>query len=1654
MSLTADEFLADVAAVYTEDQSNGSFGSGRLIAPGLILTSGHVVDYPTREASSHVGWNVSLLRNRARDGAWVTSAYKAQLVWRGRGELDLALLRVTGEIQIKPVLTPIFASYEWLEPITAVDVAGFPQARWCTTKGTVGDYSVRGVLRIANQLGPYFLSVPEADKPNDPRGWLGMSGAAACRVGSDDKLYLFGAVQQVPANFSGGQLEVTRLSNCFDDADFRDCLRIASDTEPRLVPYIIRQNRLDLGIARIFQSRTRAFADEYLASEIGLVPFGGRATEFSRLNNWLLDPNSPPRMLVTAPAGRGKSALLVQWIRILQCDSTFGRNGWQLAFMPISIRVGTNRPEVFYEGLARRLAEITGESLPNEAIRYADGFRYAVRDLLDRIGNSDIRVIVIIDGVDEALQGSFDPAVLPTIMPTNLRVLLSARWQVGDSNSSGWLKRLGWDRGVKVESFELDRLSANGIADVLAKLGAPIDLVARERDFVDRLVVLTEGEPLLVRYFAEDLWQLTSKGARISRADLDLLKPGFGSFFERWFERQEELWRQEDAGIDRNEVDRVLVVLAFAAGPLEEADLLALMRHIHGASGFIAADRLLEPLRRFVFGNGKKGSGYVLSHPKIGRYLQEERFAGRAEDMHRRFAAWGLGHLGDLNVDRVPVERASSYALQFLPQHLEEAGSSAEDFMLLVSDGWRRAWEQLEGGPRGFASGVRAALSAQRRKDAIQTLGSQWRCAIALSSIRTLGNMPGELALAAVQHGVMTVRQAAYLAEIKRPSQESVSLLARLAVISRESDLLSSELASLALSTTQTARDQEQASLLSTAIDVFFDFDRGLAVDRRHDLLDDALARANNIDNPFWSSLALAKLARHLPSEQRHPAVGERLRFVKKIDLDDGSWRHMVELAPYLAPGQISEALTSVKTIGSWHFRSHVLSALAPFLSPKQLVEALDSFSALVDKHNRKGAADKLANDLGLDEDVETWIFSDQSHSSTLAALAPHLAPELLHKAIATAKAIDDPASKTRALGALAPYLNLEQRHDVLCDALASATAISQESARAYAIAALAPHLAPEQVHEAIVTVKAIGHPASKTTALAALARYLNLEQRNDVLCDALVSANAIREEEFRSFSLATLAPLLAPEKVFKAFTSTLAIRAAYPRSEALAALAPFLAPEHLSEALASAREIKNEGPRSRALASLAPYLTREQLIDTLALVRTISDGNDRLSALSALARFLEPATRHDFLSWRHISVIDIGEPDARSSVLARLAPYLIPKDLGEMLASVRAIEDECNRSFALAMLAPQIAVEQRGDVLSESLGLAHDIRDGTYRAKVLGVLAPQLTLMQLGEALALAKAIPNTHSRSNALAALAPHLSSEHLAEALASAEAIPATTSRANALAGLAPFLAPKQLDRALASARIIGDERDRSIALAALAPHFAPGQRHDLLSEALTTVEGIAKKRPRSSILAQLAPHLSPEQLGCALAHVKAIGDEIDRSHALAALAPYLATEQRNEAVSEALIAVKAARSESSRSNIITALAPLLSPVHFDETLASARGIVNAWARSSALAALALQLAPSAKHEIFVEALVSAKAIDDVDFRASALMRLVDCVPSTVRFATLVALIDTVSIISRAGALSAVAAAAHSTFELGGQAAIIELWRAINDVGHWYP
>jgi len=85
-----------------------------------------------------------------------------------------------------------------------------------------------------------------------------------------------------------------------------------------------------------FRIRVRDFLTHYAEETSQLPSFLGRALEMKHLSAWLDDPASQ-RLLISSPAGRGKSALITHWLRGWQA-------GFEIVFMPISMRFG---PTIF-----------------------------------------------------------------------------------------------------------------------------------------------------------------------------------------------------------------------------------------------------------------------------------------------------------------------------------------------------------------------------------------------------------------------------------------------------------------------------------------------------------------------------------------------------------------------------------------------------------------------------------------------------------------------------------------------------------------------------------------------------------------------------------------------------------------------------------------------------------------------------------------------------------------------------------------------------------------------------------------------------------------------------------------------------------------------------------------------------------------------------------------------------------------------------------------------------------------------------------------------------------------------------------------------------------------------------------------------------------
>jgi hypothetical protein len=838
---------------------------------------------------------------------------------------------------------------------------------------------------------------------------------------------------------------------------------------------------------------TKNFLNEYLVSETGEVPFGGRDGELKHLDNWLFNARAASRMLVAAPSGRGKSALLVNWMESLRHQPQFAEEGWQLAFMPISIHAETNRPSIFYGGLAQRLAEIFGERIAPNITLNVEALKQFIQDRLEAASSGRRRLLVVLDGLDEALQGSFDPSIIPPRLPSHVRIVVSARWQVGDVDSTGWLRKLGWDRRVRAEQLTLERLSSEAITDVLLKLGVPTDLLGRQRPIVDRLCKLAEGEPILVRYYAEDLWGRGPRRARITISDLESLKPGFGSYFERWLSDQERLWAEEKQTIDRRDVDRALSILAFALGPLESRDLLDLVTEIHQTSDFLSEHHLLQPLRRFVIGNGKAGSGYVLSHPKIAEYLQRQRFSGRSVVLQKGFVTWGQKLLRKLNHDELDPQDASPYALQFLHAHFNNVGLSARERMELVENGWRRAWLNFEKGENGFANDVLYTWRALQRDGALANLELQWRCTLVLASIRSLGrNVAPELLEQAVAKRVLTIDQAEYIAGLMVLAPGCYAF-ARFAVQSR-SDAIRSD------------------SLIGKAMK--------LALDPQIPVI--------NISNP------MEKFARGIDSDRNEPERAEIICNLLDILLPPAAGLRKRQKA------RIASCIEgSLLAIPDMESKCKIVSRIAPHLPSTQKNKLLAAtLQEALSLEYRGPQLVEMSSDAGL----VAYIGSSAENSrrcNALTALAPHLPSRkkktVLADAVLTALSIQDSTLRAEVIVQLAPHLS----PDLASSLLPRASSFHNQAAAI--ITALIPRLSGRDLLKA---AKATVFIRDEEIQIAVLAEFLNRKpfDRERLLKLLVTRAKAIANLEKRAGAIAQIALRLPSPRGKKLLLESLSI--------------------------------------------------------------------------------------------------------------------------------------------------------------------------------------------------------------------------------------------------------------------------------------------------------------------------------------------------------------------------------------------------------------------------------------------------------------------------------------------------------------------------------
>jgi hypothetical protein len=586
-------------------------GSGYLVTDTLVLTAGHVVA-PATGGACQV--------RPLGEADW----RQARVVWRAES-CDAALLQLEGVDGQSPQAGRARLgrlATGWRVPCRAL---GFPLAQ-----ARPGSHaSIRDTEEITGELAPLTLvkggqltihvsgSVPLPGAAGQS-SWAGMSGAALF-----SGPLLVGVVTVDPARFGSDRLEAVPVTQMAAEPSFRALLLEEAGQE--FVLEKVEDVMSDALKLRLWSLLSRH------------APFGGRDAELARLDAFLAERSSG-YMFVTGPSGFGKTALLAQWLSLLEAQIEDHRF---VAYTFMNRLDGLAEEDFTLRNLCQQLASFHGEHGPLPASTAEVHVRYLRLLTAPAAGK---RLVVILDGLDEASEWTPGSDLFPHNLPAGVMVVFSAR-QIAEQD---WLKALELP-AAGVETLHLTTLGLAEIGGLLTAAGDAVPSWARQQVAVDAMHRVSGGDPIYLRFLVEDL-----RDGRISSvADLRKQPDKLTGYFDTW-------WSQVSGSASEQRVKDLLGYLLVSRGPLNRDELTGISGD-DDLDGF-SFESALEPVRRFVIGDAE--AGYALSHPRFQAYLGDTRVK---ETDRKPYREQLLAFCADWRTNQ------SRYALTYYIRHLAEA---------------------------------------------------------------------------------------------------------------------------------------------------------------------------------------------------------------------------------------------------------------------------------------------------------------------------------------------------------------------------------------------------------------------------------------------------------------------------------------------------------------------------------------------------------------------------------------------------------------------------------------------------------------------------------------------------------------------------------------------------------------------------------------------------------------------------------------------------------------------------------------------------------------------------------------------------------------------------------------------------------------------
>lgn len=387
-----------------------------------------------------------------------------------------------------------------------------------------------------------------------------------------------------------------------------------------------------------------------VVAEHAARPLVGRDADLVRLDALVdaaFDGESGGRVLLTAGAGSGKTALLAHWVDRLRWRTRSMRGAG-----PFLVFHFVNRNEPF-----TRTADQVARNLWRQLRRYhgtgdgpGDDVASRVYSLLRDEGGRRGPLLIVLDALDEA--DSDLSSLLPQRLPRGVCVVASARTAPGPLPE--YLHRWAQD----AQRWELPPLPSDGVREWLCRLGnEELRRRADDAGFVQAVTDRTEGLPLHVRYLVEDLEQ-----AGDGSADEVLARTprGLRQYVRQQFDGLAEDLRRTDPPSPADECWDLLAVLAVAKAPLYESELREFAGRVAGAPPtYLKRQRAVARWLRVV--EDADESAYAFEQARLAD-LFADLYPDQAAQAGRRILALGW---------QAPT--GSGYALRHYAEHLLDA---------------------------------------------------------------------------------------------------------------------------------------------------------------------------------------------------------------------------------------------------------------------------------------------------------------------------------------------------------------------------------------------------------------------------------------------------------------------------------------------------------------------------------------------------------------------------------------------------------------------------------------------------------------------------------------------------------------------------------------------------------------------------------------------------------------------------------------------------------------------------------------------------------------------------------------------------------------------------------------------------------------------